>query len=304
LSFKTASAILRGNWLVEPEYAKAQLPIVLQMIKGDAAINNNKILHFENNTDVNLSIPIRQKYSAAQSDVFIVNPYTSTDRLPYGSIAMIDVIGPILKYGERCSYGTVDQNNLLLKLGSSDRVKGILLNVDSPGGQADGTGMFADTIKMVSKSKPIISVVQDGYAASAGMWIAAAAQEVYATRATDSFGSIGAYTTIYDFTEYFALNGIKITDIYAPQSSDKNKAYKDALAGDTSLIENDLKFLVEDFKASVSSSRGARLKVKGDEPFTGKMYNAKEALRMGLIDGIKPMSGVIKRLEELIALRA
>ena len=302
MSFKTASAILRGNWLVEPSYAKAQLPLIVEMIKGNAAVDHNAFLH--NADDPMLSLPKKQNFAAAISDVYIVNPYTSTDRLPYGSIAMINIIGPVLKYGDYCSYGTVEQNNLILRLGNSDRVKGIILNVDSPGGQADGTGMFADSIKLVSKSKPVIAVVQDGYAASAGMWLFAAAQEGYATRATDSFGSIGAYTTIYDFTEYFALNGIKITDIYAPQSADKNKPYKDALAGDTSLIETDLKFLVEDFKASVASSRGPRLKIKGEEPFTGKMYNAKEALKMGLIDGIKPMSGVIKRMEELIALRA
>lgn len=304
MSFKTASAILRGKWLIEPTYAKAQLPIVLEMIKAHASINQSAVYKAKNEHQPKIFLPSKQSIANVKSDVYSVSPYTSTDRLPYNSVAMIDVLGPILKYGDYCSYGTVEMNDLIIRLANSDRVKGIILNIDSPGGQVDGTGMFAETIRLISKTKPVLAVIQDGMAASAGMWIASAAQEIYVTRATDQVGSIGAYCTIYDFAEWFSLNGIKVHEIYAPQSVDKNKDYKDALQGDYSLIEADLKFLVNVFVGAVKTNRGARLNAGKEDPFTGKMYNAKEALKIGLIDGIKTMSDVVKRMDELIALRA
>ena len=242
--------------------------------------------------------------TAAASAVFSVTPYTRLDRLPYDSIVMVDVIGPVLKYGDYCSFGSMEQANLLNQLSINERVKGIILNIDSPGGQADGTAFLADTINAVKKIKPVVSIIQDGTAASAAMWIAAACQEIYVSQATDSVGSIGAYTTLLDLSKYYEEMGVKVLEIYAPQSTDKNKGYYDALKGDESLIKEDLQFLVADFIKSVKTSRGQRLKTAGENPFTGKMYRAKEAIAIGLIDGIKPLAGVVKRVEQLIALRA
>lgn len=297
MSFKTASAILRGAFLIEPEYAKAQLPLVFRMLQGnyEEPMSNAQV--------ANHLIPRKVQMQNTSSAVYQISPYQTTDRLPYNSIAMVNIIGPILKYGDWCTYGSISYNDLMQRLAASDRVQGIILNIDSPGGQAAGTSMLYETIRQVTKVKPIISVIQDGYAASAGMWLAAGAQEIYCTNTTDMVGSIGAYVTLYDFTEYFAAEGIKITEIYAPQSVDKNKTYKDALAGDTAGVENELSFLVENFKKAISDSRGPRLKMKGDEPFTGKMYFAKEAKTIGLIDGIKPLSGVVDRMNQLIKLR-
>ncbi|MBC7509369.1 MAG: S49 family peptidase [Ferruginibacter sp.] len=297
MSFKTATALLRGAFLIEPKYAQAQLPIVLRMLQGNYEEPSSNIETSAHN------VPRRVQMQNTSSAVYTIRPYQSTDRLPYNSIAMVDIIGPILKYGDWCTEGSISYNDLMLRLAASDRVQGIILNIDSPGGQAAGTAMLYETIREITKVKPVISIIQDGYAASAGMWIAAGAQEIYCTRGTDSVGSIGAYVTLYDFTEYFAAEGIKITEIYAPQSVDKNKNYKDAIAGDTAGVENELAFLVEDFKAGIANSRGARLKMKGNEPFTGKMYFAKEAKAIGLIDGIKSLSGVVDRMNQLIKLR-
>jgi ClpP class serine protease len=192
----------------------------------------------------------------------------------------------------------------MIRLANSPRVKGILMNFDTPGGQAAGTAMFAQTIKDVSKVKPVIGICQDGIVASAGAWLGSACQEFYVTRSTDMFGSIGAYNTIYDFSGYFEMNGVKLHEIYAPQSVDKNKDYRDALAGDYALVEAELKFLVDDFIGTVKTNRAGRLNTASENPFTGKMYYAQEATKIGLIDGVKPLAGVVKRLETLISLRA
>jgi protease IV len=307
MSFRTASAILRGKWLIEPSYAQAQLPLVLQMLnERNAGSGNDQAAIYKDRLEHKPKVfqPTRVNVAGVPNELFSVSPYTSTDRLPYNSIAIVDVLGPILKYGDFCTYGTVEFNDLLIRLANSDRVKGILLNMDTPGGQAAGTATVAQTTKEVSKIKPVLGICQDGIVASAGMWWASACQEFYVTQSTDQVGSIGAYQTIADFAGYFEQNGVKLHEIYAPQSVDKNKDYRDALKGDYTLIEEDLKFLVQDFIKTVQINRGQRLKTATENPFTGKMYNAADAVKIGLIDGIKPMAAVVKRMEQLIALRA
>lgn len=311
MSFKTASALLRGIWLIEPSYARAQMPLVLNMImKEDVRTGNADMgigLYKQRLEQMPQSIFMPKKRSfasAATTDVFSVSPYVSTDRLPYNSIAMVDILGPILKYGDYCTYGSVEYSDLMVRLSNSNRVAGIILNIDSPGGQADGTAMLAQTIREVSKVKPVIAIIQDGIAASAAMWIASAAQEIYVTQSTDQVGSIGAYQLLYDYSGYLEQMGVKEHLILAPQSTDKIKDYLDALKGDYTLIKEDLKFLVQDFVASVKAGRGARLNTADENPFTGKMYKASDAKKIGLIDGQKSFAGVITRMENLIKLRA
>ena len=308
MSFRTASALLRGIWLVEPSYARAQMPLVLNMLfKGEAHSGDAGVALYKERLEKypqSIYLPKKRAVSAASTDVFSVSPYVSTDRLPYNSIAMVDILGPILKYGDYCAYGSVEYSDLLVRLSNSDRVEGIILNIDSPGGQADGTALFSDTIRQVSKVKPVIAIVQDGIAASAAYWIASSAQELYVTQITDQVGSIGAYQVLYDYAGYMEQMGVKEHLILAPQSSDKIKDYLDALKGDYTLIQNDLKFLVEDFVKAVKTGRGARLSNGNEDVFTGKMYKATDAQKIGLIDGQKSMAGVVKRMEQLIKLRA
>jgi hypothetical protein len=40
VSFNTASALLRGVFLIDSEFAKSQLPVVLQMLKGNQGLVN------------------------------------------------------------------------------------------------------------------------------------------------------------------------------------------------------------------------------------------------------------------------
>lgn len=306
MSIQAASDILRGRLLIDPSFAAGQLPVIMQMIKDQ--VSDSKLLYnvrSQRAPQTILNIPIKKNFAAAeQFDIFSVTPYTSVDRLGYDSIVIIDIIGPVMKYGGWYSWGTVELNDLLIRMVNSDKVEGIILNIDSPGGQAAGTSDFAQTIRDAGRIKPVLAVVQDGYAASAAMWIASAALEIYVTQPTDQVGSIGAYKTIYDIYGYLEKQGLIVRDIYAPQSVDKNQDYKQALEGDDTLIKEDLKFLVDNFISTVKTNRGQRISMTGNEPFTGKMYNAADAKKMGLIDGIKPMSGVVKRIEQLIALRA
>lgn len=303
MSFNTLSAVLRGRWLLDKQWAESHYPLVLRFMKGetiDFGIGDRKL--YKDGEEVENTPPKAEKLSA-QRNVYSVKRYSDLSTLPNGSIAMLTLEGPLMKRGGICSYGMVDHAELINRLSVASNVGGILLNIDSPGGQADGTAMLAQVIKEASAKKPVLAIIDDGMAASAAMWIASAADEIYVTQPTDAVGSVGVYTTIADwnahYKEYFKL---PVKDVYAPQSTDKNRDYYEALAGNEEPLKEDLAVLAQQFIDTVSINRSG--KIKGNEWKSGKMFYAKDAKRIGLIDGVKSFSQVVNRLDNLISSRS
>jgi len=290
MSFKTASAILRGKWLIDPIWAAAHAPLIAKMMAGETVDFGFK----------REEIPVARLISSRKTGaIYEVGYHTDLSRLPSGSIAMLTIAGPITKYGDECAYGSIDHIRTVSRLAASDNVKGIIINVDSPGGEASGTAAFAECIRNVTKIKPVIGVVDDGIAASAAMWIISACTEIYVTKKTDMVGSIGAYQTVVDFYGYLKTQGLNVRDVYAPQSTEKNIEYREAIKGNDELLEAELKVLVEDFQATIRTNRTG--KIKSDDWVKGKMFHAKDAIRIGLVDGQKPMDQIIKRMDQLIS---
>ncbi|MGY0037654.1 S49 family peptidase [Pedobacter sp. NJ-S-72] len=99
--------------------------------------------------------------------------------------------------------------------------------------------------------------------------------------------------SIIDARKAMKDNGINQIVVYAPQSTDKNKEYRDALDGDTTAIEDNLKFICETFISRVGNNRKGKL--TSQEWNSGNMFFAEQALTIGLIDGISSFEDVVKR---------
>ena len=310
----TASpTILQGSWLIQPAYAKAHAEKINQLIKDQvidkSALKNARMTAMGKKAFAQMASPKSKQFSASASattdrNIYCVNPYTSLERLPDNAIVMIEICGPIMKYGCWYSWGSDELNELLISLANCERVKGIILKVDSPGGEVAGTAEFCESIRLTTKIKPVIAVIQDGIAASAAYWVIAAAQEIWVTQLTCEVGSIGIYTQLWDYSGAYEMAGIKVIDIYADDAFDKNQEVIQALAGNETLIKADLKFFNDFFISSIKSFRGQRIAMQEKEPFTGKMYATAAAKKFGLIEGQKPIGGVIQRMNQLISLRA
>lgn len=116
-----------------------------------------------------------------------------------GGVAIIPVTGPIFRYANmftRISGATSTQvlaTDIQAAL-DNPQVRGIVLNVDSPGGEANGINELSDLIFAARSKKPIKAYV-GGMAASGGYWIASAASEVIIDD-TGMAGSIGAVVEV------------------------------------------------------------------------------------------------------------
>lgn len=288
----THSAILRGKWLVDKQWADAHMPLVFRLLNGEQVDFGISKANQKTNE---ISLPLAV---ASTSNVFTVSPNNEFSSLPASSIAIVNLEGPLLKRGGMCSYGMVDQADLIKDLADCPNVTGIILNIDSPGGEADGTQLLADTILEAKKKRPIIALINDGMAASAAMWIASAATEIFVTQKTDQIGSIGVFTKVADWNSHYKdYLKLSVQDIYAPQSTEKNIEYREAIGGNIEPMQEDLSVLAEQFINAVAKNREG--KIKGEAWKTGKMFYATEGKKIGLIDGIATFDQVIARITKL-----
>lgn len=231
------------------------------------------------------------------------NTLRSIDSIDGDVYMCIDVEGTLLK-SDACYYGMVDMASWLDAGAKNPKIKGAMLVIDSPGGMVDGTNTLQEAIiNFRNAGKPVIGFVSDGMACSAAYYIASACTEIYASKITDILGSIGVMLSIVDYTEANKKLGIAIHVIYAPESGDKNAEFSQVLSGNYELVQrNLLSPIAIKFKSDVEKNRAGKLKIKADNsntPFTGKIYQASEALKLGLIDKIANREQAFTRLKQL-----
>jgi ClpP class serine protease len=277
------------------------------MLQGKPANFTSPLKHTDNGK---LKSDIERSGSEGISRPFVIDPvsmqqfdaykfdynaykYIPNPNIPPNSVAIISVCSPITKYNGDCGEpGSIQLSNYIMEMNRLDNIGSIVMIVDTPGGEARAANAFVSAIQ--KSKKPILSFI-DGMSASLGVWLTSASDEVYFSNKMDQLGSIGSYCTLFDFSAYFEKEGIKIHEIYAPQSIDKNKDYKDAIAGDYSAIKNDLKIHVDGFISFVKTSRGDKAAANQSAWDSGKMFYADEAVKLGLADGIKSFEQVISK---------
>jgi protease IV len=279
----TLSAILRGHWMLDRQWAEAHLPLVLLMLQG-------KTVSFVERTG-----------NAGVEQPFVVDPSTMqrynwmdgrNANIPENSVGVIPISGPITKYNGDCGEpGAIQRNTWMLQMQKRQNVGSIVQLLDTPGGEARAAASSMDIIK--SSKKPVLSFV-DGMSASLGMWYTSASRETYLSSKSDEMGSVGSYLTLLDVRGYFEQQGIKIHEIYAPQSEDKNKDYREALKGNYEGYQQDLKKHVDEFISFIKDERPKAAATEAQWN-SGKMFYAQDAIKLGLADGIRSFDQVVSK---------
>lgn len=290
----TLSAILRGHWLISDAWAKDHMPAVIMLLEGkNVSFSSMEMNSRERVSKLEFIDPISMKKYPAKvydyrSDTFVPNP-----NIPTNSIGVISICGPITKYDGECGeLGAISISNMIADINKRDNVDGIVLSIDSPGGEARAASILTSAIQ--NSKKPVLSHVS-GMAASLAVFITSASKEVYLSNKMDEMGSVGSFWTMYDFSKYLENAGITVHEIYAPQSTDKNSLFNEALSGNYEQAKEYLKLHVDEFISFVKNSRGEKAAKSADQWNSGKMFFANEAIKLGLADGILPIEKVISK---------
>ena len=166
---------------------------------------------------------------------------------------------------------------------NNEKVKSILLDVNSPGGTVPGILETADLIRTAREQKPVTAVIDD-IGASGAYWLASQA-DLISIEANSETGSIGVYTVYMDSSKRANDMGLKVHVI-------KSGPYKGMGIPGVQINEIQIKAIQEivdgiaaNFIDSLAKGRNrTRKEVSGWA--TGQLWLADKAAKLGLVDKI------------------
>jgi signal peptide peptidase SppA len=217
-----------------------------------------------------------------------------------GDTAIVSVSGVLMKsvpwwhkYAGVQSTSTPDVANAIAAAAADPQVRSIVLQIDSPGGQAFGVHAAAEAIGAAAKRKPVNAVVES-LAASGAYWLASQAQTIAAS--PDSLvGSIGVYQVVVDSSAAAMKDGVQVHVIRSGEHKGAavpgSKVTPEQLSAIQSLVDG----LAALFRTSVSSGRKLEPN-KTASVATGQVWLAGEAQKLGLVDSVEPVAKALSRL--------
>ncbi len=208
---------------------------------------------------------------------------------PENSILELSYSGVMRDEDGLCSYGINSLTEQLYQAYSNTAIKGILLNINSGGGESNSGYTLQQAI--ADKNKPV--VVRTPFLASAALNGASTATEIIGASDAARVGSIGSYMTI----NRQALEDYKndYMDIYATVSPDKNKAIRDAILGDFSLLTKQVTQNAVLFQNTIKKNLNLNEKLM-ESTLAGDVFYAQDAKKRGLIHSVGSKKFAIKRI--------
>lgn len=120
--------IVRGQWLMSFDGLATYAPIAYKILAGE---------------EVNLNFEPKTLVTIVDDNGKKVQPDNDGNVIaPEGSVAIIDMIGPILKRGDWCTYGADEIARELIRAERDANIIGTVLNIDTPGGAVSAISLY------------------------------------------------------------------------------------------------------------------------------------------------------------------
>ncbi|WP_454626936.1 S49 family peptidase [Bradyrhizobium cenepequi] len=229
------------------------------------------------------------------------NPRSQIKYKISNGVAVVPVLGSLVNRGAwiGANSGMTSYEGLAFQISdaaSNPKVKSILLDMDSPGGEAVGAFEIADKVRTAAKSKDVVAFV-NGMAASAAYAIASAATRIVSVPSGVS-GSIGVVLMHADYSNALYKEGIKPTLIHAGAHKVDGNPYEPL----SESVKADLKAEVDQFYSlfvsSVAQGRKGRMTEKSIRGTEARTYIGQAAVDAGLVDAIGSFESVLADLSK------
>ncbi|ABA59291.1 Peptidase S49, SppA [Nitrosococcus oceani ATCC 19707] len=168
----------------------------------------------------------------------------------------------------------------------NEHIAGLILHINSPGGSPVQANQINDQIHQLRKEHPNIPIhaVITDICASGGYYIAVAADQIYADKAS-IVGSIGALINSFGFVEAMEKLGIERRLFTAGDYKGFLDPFSPMKEFESQHIQKMLDNIHKQFIQVVKDNRGERLK-NDSSLFSGLVWTGEQAIDLGLIDGL------------------
>jgi len=212
-------------------------------------------------------------------------------------IAIIYAQGEIL-YGEG-TQTTIGQGMMvkaIRKAKKDEKVKAIVLRVDSPGGSALTSDIIWRELELAKAEKPFVVSMGD-VAASGGYYIAAGAEKIFAEPTTIT-GSIGVFGTIPNVSELADDIGVNAEQVGTNKNSIDYSLFEPMTDTFRRTVEEGIEEVYDTFLNRVSKGRGMSM-AQADSIAQGRVWSGADAKRLGLVDELGNLDDAIVEAAKL-----
>lgn len=226
---------------------------------------------------------------------------STTPEIP--GIAVIPIHGTLVRrtLGLEAASGLTSYGQIAAQLDAAvadPQVAGILLDIDSPGGEAGGVFELAERVRAASQQKLIWAHANDA-AFSAAYAIACAAERLTLSQ-TAGVGSIGVIALHVDQSVKDAKDGLAYTALYAGHHKNDFTPHEPLSPQAATALQNEVDRLYGIFVAQVTRMRGLdEAQVRATE---ADLFFGEQAVTAGLADAVTGFDAVLGEFAE--ALRA
>ncbi|EIZ1896146.1 signal peptide peptidase SppA [Vibrio parahaemolyticus] len=208
---------------------------------------------------------IRPDYTLANHDIAVV----------VASGAIMDGQQP------RGTVGGDTVASLLRQARNDEKVKAVVLRVDSPGGSAFASEVIRNEVEALKKAGKPVVVSMSSLAASGGYWISMSADKIVA-QPTTLTGSIGIFSVITTFEKGFSKLGIN-TDGVGTSPFSGDGITTGLSEGASQAFQLGIEHGYKRFISLVGSNRDMTVE-EVDKVAQGRVWTGQDALSFGLVD--------------------
>ncbi len=244
-------------------------------IKYDDDINEIEILDYIK--DVNLNI----KKVSAKDQIAVIFAQGEIQ----GGEGNINTIGE----------GSI--NRALKEARKNDKIKAVVLRVNSPGGSALTSDIIWREIELTKKVKPVIVSMGD-VAASGGYYIACNANKIFAEPGTIT-GSIGVFGMVPNFKKVADKFGVNAEAVKTHENAAGYSVFEEMSPKYKQTLTESIKIIYDTFISRVAAGRKMD-KAKVDEIAQGRVWTGTMAKQLGLVDELGSLDDAIAYAAKLV----
>ena len=205
---------------------------------------------------------------------------------PYGNVAHIKILGPILTYtssgfGSASGASSTEIVRLIEKADDNPEIKAILFEINSPGGTAVASYEIADAIAKTNKTT--VAWIREG-GTSGAYWAASACDYIIANPMSIT-GSIGVISSYIEFEGTLNRYNASYRRLVSGDYKDIGSPFKTMTEDEEQIMLQNLDAIRAVFVSAVADNRGLSLE-SVNEVADGRFYIGKQAFELGLVDDL------------------
>lgn len=270
----TLRDLILGAWAIEPDMLRELQGIYATHLRGDK-IDIDAI-------EARLGRPLaheQQDYSLEPGGVALLR--------------LSGVMSPKANLFMRVSGGISTQlaSQQLESAASDPRVRGIVVALDTPGGNVIGVPELGDTVRYAAGVKPLVVHV-DNQMHSAGYWVGSAANAIYISGPVVTVGNIGVVVD----REYDPQARTRTESITAGKYKRLTNASEPLSAEARAVVQADVDYVYTLFVDAVAANRGVTADQVLEHMADGRVFRGQKALDAGLVDGVSTLDELLQAM--------